>query len=291
MSKTWLVTGSSRGLGRKIAEAALAAGHKVLATARRPEQLSDLVKKYGDQIRAVALDVTDAKAAHAAVGVAVDAFGGLDVLVNNAGYGNVASIEDIAMDDFRAQIETNFFGVVNVTRAALPVMRKQKFGRILQVSSIGGRLGAACLGAYQSAKWALEGFSEVLSKEVAPLGINVTIVEPGGFRTDWAGSSMTIADVSEPYRSTVGAHAEYSRTHTGTERGDPEKGAEVILKIAEMENPPLRLLLGGDAVFLAKLISDARAAEDAKWKELSLSTDFLGSPDPAVVLAGLMKTK
>ncbi len=291
MAKTWLVTGSSRGLGRKIAEAALAAGHELVATARKPEQLEDLVKKYGDQIRAVALDVTDAEVARHAIGVAVDQFGGLDVLVNNAGYGDIGSIEDMPMKAFRDQIETNFFGVVNVTRAALPVMRKQKSGRILQVSSIGGRLGSAGLGAYQSAKWAVGGFSEVLAKEVAPLGINVTVVEPGGFRTDWAGSSMTIGDVSEAYRSMVGAHAESTRANDGKQRGNPERGADVILKVAEMENPPLRLLLGSDAVFLAKLVADARAAEDAEHRELSLSTDFPGSPDPAVAIARLMSTK
>jgi NAD(P)-dependent dehydrogenase (short-subunit alcohol dehydrogenase family) len=291
MAKTWLVTGSSRGLGRKIAEAALAAGHALVATARKPEQLGDLVKIYGDQIRTVALDVTDEKAAQAAIGIAVDQFGTLDVVVNNAGYADVGSIEDMPTKMFRDQIETNFFGVVNVTRAALPVMRKQKFGRILQVSSIGGRLGSAGLGAYQSAKWAVGGFSEVLAKEVAPLGIKVTIVEPGGFRTDWAGSSMSIADIREEYQATVGKHAEGTRASNGKQRGNPEKGAEAILKIARMENPPLRILLGGDAVFLAETISDARAAEDAKWKELSLSTDFPGSPDPAIALAGLRNPK
>jgi len=289
MAKTWLVTGSSRGLGRKIAEAVLAAGHNLVATARKPEQLSDLVQKYGDKVRAVALDVTDENAARTAVGVAVDAFGGLDVVVNNAGYGDIGSIEDMPAKAFRDQIETNFYGVVNVTRAALPIFRKQKSGRFLQVSSIGGRLGGAGLGAYQSAKWAMEGFSEVLSKEVAPFGINVTIVEPGGFRTDWAGSSMAIPEVSEAYRDTVGVHAQHARAHDGKQQGDPQRAAEVFLKLAEMENPPLRLLLGSDAVFLAKMVLDTRAAEDEKYKELSLSTDFPGTPDVATVLAKLVK--
>lgn len=290
MSQVWLVTGSSRGLGRKIAEAVLAAGHQLVATARKPEQLQDLVQKYGDKVRAVALDVTDEVAAKKAVGVAIDQFGKLDVVVNNAGYGDIASIEDMSTKAFRDQIETNFFGVVNVTRAAIPLFRKQKSGRFLQVSSIGGRLGGAGLSAYQSAKWAMEGFSEVLSREVTPLGIKVTIIEPGGFRTDWAGSSMTIPEIRDEYKATVGGHAEHARANTGKEQGDPEKAAQIFLKVAEMENPPLRLLLGSDAVFLAKMISDVRAAEDEKNKELSISTDFPGTPDVAARLAKLTKT-
>jgi NAD(P)-dependent dehydrogenase (short-subunit alcohol dehydrogenase family) len=192
MSSTWLITGSSRGLGNELAKAALAAGHSVVATARKPEPLAELRERYGAQVRVVALDVTDPVSAHVAVRHAIDTFGRLDVVVNNAGYGNVASIEEMDDADFRAQIETNFFGVANVTRAALPVMRAQRSGHIVQVSSIGGRDGSPGLSAYQSAKWAVEGFSEVLAKEVGPLGIKVTIVEPGSFRTDWAGASMTI---------------------------------------------------------------------------------------------------
>jgi NAD(P)-dependent dehydrogenase (short-subunit alcohol dehydrogenase family) len=290
MAKTWLVTGSSRGLGRKLAEAVLAAGDNLVATARKPEQLDDLVKQYGNRVRAVALDVTDEKAAEHAVTVAEAAFGGLDVVVNNAGYGDIGSIEDMSSKAFRDQIETNFFGVVNVTRAALPIFRKQKSGHFLQVSSIGGRLGSAGLGAYQSAKWAVGGFSEVLAKEVAPLGIKVTVIEPGGFRTDWAGSSMTIENVSEAYRDTVGVHAQHARANDGKQQGDPERAAQVMLKVAEMENPPLRLLLGSDAVFLAKMVSGARAAEDEKNEALSVSTDFPGTPDVATKLAKLLKS-
>jgi NAD(P)-dependent dehydrogenase (short-subunit alcohol dehydrogenase family) len=290
MAKTWLVTGSSRGLGRKLAEAVLAAGDNLVATARKPEQLDDLVKRYGNRVRAVALDVTDEAAAKHAVAAAVETFGTLDVVVNNAGYGDIGSIEDMSPKMFRDQIETNFFGVVNVTRAALPVFRKQKSGHFLQVSSIGGRLGSAGLGAYQSAKWAVGGFSEVLAKEVAPLGIKVTVIEPGGFRTDWAGSSMSIENVSEAYRDTVGVHAEHARAHDGKQQGDPERAAQVFLKLAEMENPPLRLLLGSDAVFLAKMVSGTRAAEDEKNEALSVSTDFPGTPDVALRLAKLLKS-
>src|ERR1700758_3339899 len=191
MTQVWLITGSSRGLGRALAEAVLAAGHRLVATARNPEQLADLVARHGDRVRAVALDVTDERAAIAAVQTAVDAFGRLDVLANNAGYGDLASIEDTSMKDFRAQIETNLFGVVHLTKAAIPVMRRQKSGHILQFSSVGGRLGPVGRGAYAAAKWGVEGFSEVLAKEVGPLGIKVTIIEPGGFRTDFAGSSQT----------------------------------------------------------------------------------------------------
>src|SRR5262245_491708 len=241
MTQTWLITGSSRGLGRALAEAVLAAGHNVVATARDPEQMRDLVDAHPDRARAVALDVTDREAAAAAVAATVEAFGRLDVLVNNAGYANVNSIEDFAEEDFRAQLETNLWGVINVTRAALPVLREQGSGHIIQVSSVGGRVTTPGIGPYQTAKWAVEGFSGVLAKEVEPLGIKVTIVEPGGFRTDWAGASMTMHDVRDAYRPTVGAMAEY-REHA-VALGDPAKGAQAILRIANEEQPPLRILL------------------------------------------------
>jgi NAD(P)-dependent dehydrogenase (short-subunit alcohol dehydrogenase family) len=202
---------------------------------------------------------------------ALSAFGRLDVLVNNAGYGNVAAIEDVSDEDFRAQIETNFFGVANVTRAALPVFREQRSGHVIQISSIGGRVGSPGLAAYQSAKWAVEGFSEVLAKEVAPLGIKVTIVEPGGFRTDWAGSSMTVQTPREEYRAVIGPFIERRREHKML--GDPQKAAQAILKIASANDAPLRLLLGSDAVMMAGQVITARAAEDAKWRALSESTN------------------
>jgi NAD(P)-dependent dehydrogenase (short-subunit alcohol dehydrogenase family) len=281
MSKVWLITGSSRGLGRSLAEAVLSAGHRLIATARKPEQLADLVEQYGDQVRAFALDVTDPATARDAIQLAVDSFGRLDVVVNNAGYGNIAPIEDVTDEDFRAQIETNFYGVVNVTRAALRILRQQGAGHIIQISSIGARLGTPGLSAYQSAKWAVEGFSEVLSKEVGPLGIKVTIIEPGGFRTDWAGSSMEIADIREEYKPTVGAAATRVRNSSGSQPGDPAKGAQAILHVAEVPEPPLRLLLGSAAVHLAGVNAAQRSAEDEKWKDLSLSTDFDASIDAA----------
>ena len=279
MSKVWLITGSSRGLGRELARAVLAAGHRLVATARKAEDLHDLVAQYGDRVRAVALDVTDPAAARAAVEAATSTFGRLDVVVNNAGYGNINSIEDMAEDDFRAQIETNFFGVVNVTRAALPVLRAQRDGHFIQISSIGGRRASVGLSAYQSAKFAVEGFSEALANEVGPLGIRVTIVEPGGFRTDWGGSSMRIGEIREDYEATVGSYVKAAREHGDAVRGDPAKAAQAILRIASEKEPPLRLLLGSDAVFLAGVVAAKRAEEDAKWKALSLSTDFDGLGD------------
>lgn len=277
MSKVWLITGSSRGLGRSIAEAVLAHGDQLVATARKTEQLADLVAQYGDQVRAVTLDVTSPEQAEAAVQAAVKAFGRLDVVVNNAGYGNMSSIEETSFEDFHAQISTNLWGVINVTKAALPVLRKQKSGHIVQISSIGGRSGAPGLGAYQTAKWAVEGFSEVLSKEVTPLGLKVMIIEPGGFRTDWAGSSMSHVEPGEDYQGTVGKLQEYIREKTGTEQGDPAKGAQAIITIVNEENPPLRLLLGSDAVYMAKLIDQGKLAETERWEKLSISTDYADS--------------
>jgi NAD(P)-dependent dehydrogenase (short-subunit alcohol dehydrogenase family) len=279
MSKVWLITGSSRGLGLALAQAVLASGHRLVATARNPRDLADLESSYGDQVRVVALDVTDAAAARACVASATSAFGRLDVLVNNAGYANVSSIEDMADADFRAQIETNFFGVVNVTRAALPVLRAQRDGHVIQISSIGGRRGSPGLSAYQSAKWAVEGFSEVLAREVGPLGIRVTIAEPGGIRTDWAGSSMRVDEIQDDYRATVGAFMDGIRKSHNAVRGDPAKMAQVLLQVAALPEPPLRILLGGDAVYLAELVAEHRAAEDAKWRPLSVTTDFDGLVD------------
>src|SRR6202008_4259206 len=275
MAQVWLITGSARGLGRAIAEAVLAAGDKLIATARNPQQLSDLVERYGDQVRAVALDVTDEGAAMAAVQLAVDVFGRLDMLVNNAGYGNLAAIEDTTIQDFRAQLETNLFGVFNLTKGGLPVMFREGAARILQFSSVGGRVGPVGRGAYAAAKWGVEGFSEVLAKEVGPLGIKVTIIEPGGFRTDFAGSSQTILADNPAYASTVGAVARFQREYDGAQPGDPKKAAAAFLNIARLDEPPMRLLLGRDAVRAAAEADRTRAEVDRKWRALSESTDFI----------------
>jgi NAD(P)-dependent dehydrogenase (short-subunit alcohol dehydrogenase family) len=202
-------------LGRCIVDAALEAGDQVVATARKPEQLAELVARYGDQLLPVTLDVTDADDVAKAVQLGLDAFGHYDVVVNNAGYGDIASVEDVTLEDFRAQVETNFYGVVQVTKAVLPQLRRQGSGHIFQISSLGGRIGSVGLSAYQSAKWAVGGFSTVLAQEVATFGINVTVLEPGGMTTDWAGSSMNIPPISEPYQQTVGAFAQMIREATG----------------------------------------------------------------------------
>jgi NAD(P)-dependent dehydrogenase (short-subunit alcohol dehydrogenase family) len=269
-SKIWLITGSSRGLGRALAESVLAAGEKLIATARDISQLDDLPRRFGDAVRLVPLDVTDQGAAMNAVDAAVGGFGGLDVLVNNAGYGDVSSIEDTSLADFRSQIETNLFGVINLTKA----LRQQRSGHIIQVSSISGRIGPAGRGAYAAAKWGVEGFSEVLAKELGPLGIKVTIVEPGGFRTDFAGSSTTLREGRPEYDATVGAAIRFQRDYNGKQPGDPAKAAAAIIRIAGHEQPPLRLLLGSDAFTFATQNDIARRDSDEKWRELSISTDF-----------------
>jgi NAD(P)-dependent dehydrogenase (short-subunit alcohol dehydrogenase family) len=274
MAQVWLITGSSRGLGRALADAVLAAGHQLVATARDPAQLADLAERYGYQVRAVALDVTDPNAADRAVKTAVDTFGRLDVLANNAGYGNVAPIEDTSLAEFRAQIETNLFGVINLTKAAIPVMREQRSGHIMQFSSIGGRIGPPGRAPYAASKWGVEGFSEVLAKEVGPLGIKVTIIEPGGFRTDFAGSSTTISEGRPEYDSTVGRVARYQRDYNGVQPGDPAKAAAVVIHVASLDEPPLRLLLGSDAVRGAEQNDVARIEADRKWRDVSVSTDF-----------------
>jgi NAD(P)-dependent dehydrogenase (short-subunit alcohol dehydrogenase family) len=277
MPRTWLITGSSRGFGRELTKAVLGSGDKVVATARRPEHLDDLVREYGDHVRAVALDVTDAEAARAAVRTTVEEFGALDVVVNNAGYADSASIEDMPDAGFRAQIETNLFGVVNVTKAALPVLREQRSGHFVQFSSIGGRVGGTPgMGAYQTAKFAVEGFSEVLNNEVKPFGVKVTIIEPGAFRTDWQGSSMRLMRVSEDYDQTVGAMNRYRESTDGKQPGDPARAAKIILDIVGMEEPPLRLLLGAGAVEYAEKSSKERAAEAERWADVSRSADFPG---------------
>ncbi|MEV6106479.1 oxidoreductase [Streptomyces sp. NPDC051940] len=275
MTSTWLITGASRGFGRALAEAVLDAGDRLVATARRPEQLQDLVTRYGDRARAVPLDVTDSAAAHDAVRAAVDAFGRLDVVVNNAGYANSGPIEEMAEDDFRAQFEANFFGVVNVTRAALPVLRSQRSGMFVQFSSLGGRVGGTPgMGAYQSAKFAVEGFSEVLAGEVAPFGVKVLIVEPGAFRTDWQGSSMALHTVGPDYEQTVGAMNTYRRDNNGKQPGDPVRAARVLIDVVGHDDPPRRLLLGAQAVTMALEAGEARAAETLKWAEAGAAADF-----------------
>lgn len=275
MSKVWFITGSSRGFGAELVRAVLDHGDRVVATARRPEQVRTLVEGYEDRARVFALDVTDAEAAAAAVEFAVEEFGRIDVVVNNAGYANSAAIEETDPADFRAQIEANLFGVVNVTRVALPVLRAQRSGVFVQFSSIGGRVGGTPgLGAYQTAKFAVEGFSEVLANEVAGFGLKVIIVEPGAFRTDWMGSSMTMHDPGPDYREALGFMHELRRSSNGSQSGDPARAARIIIDVVESPDPPRRLLLGSDAVELALASGAARDEEAKRWAVVSRSADF-----------------
>ncbi|MCR6482982.1 SDR family NAD(P)-dependent oxidoreductase [Amycolatopsis sp. OK19-0408] len=279
MSSVFFVTGSSRGLGRRIVEQALAAGHQVVATARDPRALDDLAARYGDRIHVEALDVTDAAAAEAAVTAGIAAFGRLDVVVNNAGQGDRVSLEDTTLDVFRRQIETNFLGTVYVTKAVVPVLRRQGGGRIIQISSVGGRVGSPGMTAYQSAKWAVGGFTEALAAEVAPLGIKLTVLEPGGMRTDWGGASMANPPVSEPYEATVGASARAMADFEQHANSDPRKVADLVLTVAALDDPPLRLLVGSDAYEFGREAWQHRVDTDAEWAELSSSTDHAESGD------------
>ncbi|MEQ5842642.1 oxidoreductase [Paraburkholderia acidicola] len=283
MSKVWLITGSARGLGRHILETVLEAGHRVVAAARDPGRLADLQARYGERLRTAALDVTDAVAARAAVQLAVDTFGSIDVLVNNAGYGHIAPFEQTSDEDFRAQIDTNFYGVVNLTRAVLPVMRAQRAGHIINISSVGGRIGTQGLSAYQAAKWAVGGFTESIAREVTPLGIKVVALEPGGMRTDWASvASSQIPQILPDYEPSVGALLQLLKTHSGNQAGDPGRVAQVVLGIAGHENPPQHLLLGSDALHYFGETDAERIRAAGAWKDVSLSTDVTAQgPIPA----------
>ena len=283
MSKVWLVTGSASGLGRDIAEAVLASGDRLVATARNPKQLADLVARYGDKVRAAALDVTDAAAAKSAVQVAIDTFGRLDVLVNNAGFAHIGPFEQLDADDFRAQIETNLFGVVNVTRAALAPMRRQKSGHIIQISSVGGRLATPGLSAYQAAKWAVGGFTEVLGQEVGHLGIKVTALEPGGMLTNWSNrAAADMAPMDPDYQQSVGAVTRMLEQYRDKSAGDPKKVAQVVVRLGSYGSPPPHLLLGSDAVRFAGEADAAREASGKLWRAVSLATDFAATgPIPA----------
>jgi NAD(P)-dependent dehydrogenase (short-subunit alcohol dehydrogenase family) len=265
-------------MGRSIAEAVLAAGDRLVATARDTTRLADLVQRFGRNVCPVTLDVTDEDGVGAAMQTALDAFGRIDVVVNNAGYGDLAPIENTSLSAFRQQIETNLFGTIIVTKAALPIMRRQGAGHFLQFSSVGGRIGSVGRAPYSAAKWGVEGFSEVLAKEVGPLGIKVTIIEPGGFRTDFAGASTSVSEGDAAYDATVGAAARFQRNYDGRQPGDPARAAAVLLQLVEMEAPPLRLLLGSDAVRIVEAAEKAKQASGLHWRPLSISTDFEAAP-------------
>jgi NAD(P)-dependent dehydrogenase (short-subunit alcohol dehydrogenase family) len=276
MSKVWFITGSSRGLGRALTETVLEAGHRVVATARQPEQLADLGKRYGKQLRTVQLDVKSPAEAEKAVAAAIEAFGRIDIVVNNAGYGFMGAFEEMTPDEFKGQIDTNFWGVVHVTRASLPLLRKQGFGHIIQITSIGGRNAFPSLSGYHAAKFAVEGFSESLAQEIGPLGLKLTLVEPGGFRTDWAGASMAYAKPMAAYAPVMDTIRGYMQRHSGQQAGDPRKAAKAILQLVEMKEPPLRLPLGNDAMAILRHGYKTSVEELERWADLTKSTDFDG---------------
>ncbi|PWV51802.1 oxidoreductase [Chitinophaga sp. S165] len=278
MAKIWFITGSSRGLGRSLAVAVLAKGEQVAATARNPAQLDDLAAQYPGQVLALKLDVNNQQQIHAAVAAAIAHFGRIDVLVNNAGFGITGAAEAFTDEEVRSQLETNLYAPIEITRAVLPHMRKQRSGRILQISSVGGRVGNAGLTMYQAAKFGLSGFTEALAKEVAPLGIFVTSVEPGGFRTDWGGASMSFAKQVEGYETTVDWLAGYFQADY-VAVGDPDKAALAMVRVVEDEQPPLHLVLGSEAIGILKSGDAARTAEMEKWMQVSLSTDHHESSD------------
>src|SRR6202045_158022 len=274
MTQTWFITGSSRGFGRALARAALEAGDRVAATARRPEQLDDLAAAYPDRLHALALDVTDAAAGGGAISEARQGFGRLDVIVNNAGYANISAIEAGDDEDFRTQFETNFWGVYNVSKAAIPVLREQGGGLIMQFSSMGGRVGGSPgIASYQAAKFSIDGFGRGLGTETAPFGIRGIVAEPSGFRTDWAGSSVTVRPIPQDYAEILG----WRRESGGVAAGDPDRAAEILVQVAKRRDIPHNLPLGGNATGGSRRTDQEHLAEDRRWSAVSRSADFAES--------------
>jgi NAD(P)-dependent dehydrogenase (short-subunit alcohol dehydrogenase family) len=267
--KVWFITGTSRGFGREWAIAALERGDKVAATARDTATLSELAEKYGDALLPIRLDVTDRDADFVAVERAHDHFGRLDIVVNNAGYGHFGFIEELTEAEARAQIETNVFGALWVTQAALPFLRAQRSGHIIQVSSIGGIVAFQNLGIYHASKWALEGFSQALAQEVAPFGIHVTLIEPGGFSTDWAGSSSNRSTPLPDYKE-VHEEADRVRAQRAAKQGDPQASARAVLKIVDAPEPPLRVFFGELPLQLAKADYENRLKTWEEWQPVSV---------------------
>jgi len=272
--QTWFITGTSSGFGRAFAEYALAQGHRVVATARRPEALADLVAMAPERVLALALDVTAPKAPAAAIREAVQRFDRIDVLINNAGYGIVGALEETPDAELRALFDTNLFGALAVTRAVLPVMRAQGAGAIVNMSSLGGQLSFAGFSAYSATKFALEGASEALAQEVAPLGIKVMLVEPGQFRTQLAGAGMRYMEPLAAYDGTVGPTRAFAHSMHNTQAGDPRKAAAAIDLALNAPNTPLRIQLGGDAVDAVRTHAEALLKDLNAWEGVSRGTDF-----------------
>ncbi|MEV7095291.1 oxidoreductase [Amycolatopsis sp. NPDC051045] len=272
--RVWLITGCSAGFGREIALAALAAGDRVLATARRPDTLAELQERGADRVRTAALDVTDAGQIEAAVKTALEQFGRIDVVVNNAGSGSVGAVEELTMDELRALMEVMFFGAAAVTKAVLPHLRAQGSGTIVQISSMGGQLSPPGYGAYCATKFALEGISEALAAEVAPFGVKVLIVEPGAFRTEFGGGRMHRSRTIDAYAVSTAGTREAVENMDGTQPGDPAKAAAAIIRAVDSDDAPLRLALGADAVDAIRAHHEAVAADLAAWEEVSRATAF-----------------
>jgi NAD(P)-dependent dehydrogenase (short-subunit alcohol dehydrogenase family) len=266
-SKVWFITGTSKGFGRVWAQAALMRGDRVAATARNPDALGPLVERFGDQIAPITLDVTDKAAVDSAVSEAHKRFGRLDVVINNAGYGLFGTIEEVSEAEARAQMETNLFGALWVTQAALPIMRAQRSGHIIQVSSIGGVNAFPTIGLYHASKWALEAFSQSLAAEVATFGIKVTIVEPGGYATDWGGPSAKHATQMPAYDQARGAIAKFRGSNI---LGDPEATGAAILKIVDATDPPLRIFFGSSGLPVTRAEYARRMQTWEKWNAISL---------------------
>lgn len=274
-SRTWFITGASRGLGYAFAEAALESGDTVVATARRPDDLGDLVDTYGSAVKPYQLEITDSDAVGVAVEEAARDCGRIDVLVNNAGYGLSGGVEEVTEQQARQQLEVNFFGALWCTQAVLPVMRAQNAGHIFQISSIGGVAAFPNTGLYHASKWALEGLSESLAQEVAGFGIGVTLVEPGPFRTDWNGDSMARATAMSAYDDVLSDRREsMSGAYARTQAGDPRKAARALVQVLSSDKPPRRLLLGQMAADLGPQVYSRRLDEWAQWDAIARDTDF-----------------
>jgi NAD(P)-dependent dehydrogenase (short-subunit alcohol dehydrogenase family) len=271
MTKNWFITGTSRGFGREWAIAALERGDSVAATARNLETLTDLAEKYGDRLLPLELDVTDREADFAAVARAHDVFGSLDVVINNAGYGQFGMIEEISEKEARDQFETNVFGALWITQAAIPYLREQGSGHIIQVSSVGGISAFPNIGIYNSAKWALEGFTQALAQEVADFGIRVTLIEPGGFSTDWGGASAKHAEENPAYEQYRVKAAEARKARLGSQ-GNPSATAQAVLELVDADEPPLRVFFGTSAMPIAKADYASRLALWDKWSYLSVAS-------------------
>ncbi|MBT9331912.1 SDR family oxidoreductase [Paracidobacterium acidisoli] len=284
-SRVWFITGASTGFGRRLAEAALAKGDRVVATARKPESVTDLQQQYPEHARAVRLDVTDQAQVKAAVQAAVDAFGRIDVLVNNAGYGLLGALEEVSDAQIRDQFETNLFGLLHVTRAVLPLLREQKSGHILNVTSVGGQVSFPGFGLYHGTKYAIEGISEALAKEVAGLGIKVTIVEPGGFKTDFATRSLASAERIPAYSPVYEA---LLKAFENAVFGDPARAAEAMIQAVDSEEPPLRLALGADALHLIRAKFQSELEEYQRWEPVTVATAYENPSEGAMDFKSLL---